>query len=175
MANLNGWDAAQKLKWLKVRRAQIAFQRLPQEARADFKEAKKALTERFEPIRHKSHYQAEFQARCTKKIEAWADFAEDLEQLADHTFPDLEDKARECIALNVYMQNLEHPQVAFQSNSQVSRDTGHSSEHNTGNGDLLAVERTGGFGCRSGRRDHCRCSQPTGKTCDIHGKAHQET
>ena len=116
VADVNGWDAAQKLKWLKVRltgRAQIAFQRLSEETRADFKEAKKALTERFEPKSRKSRYQAEFQTRRKKKTEAWADFAEDLKQLADHAFPDLEDKARERLALNVYLQNLEHPQVAF--------------------------------------------------------------
>ena len=116
VADVNGWDATQNLKWLKVRltgRAQIAFQRLSEEARADFKEAKKALTERFEPKSRKSRYQAEFQTRRKKKTEAWADFAEDLKQLADHAFPDLEDKARERLALNVYLQNLEHPQVAF--------------------------------------------------------------
>ena len=66
VADVNGWDATQKLKWLKVRlngRAQIAFQRLSEEARADFKEVKKALTERFEPKSRKSRYQAEFQIR----------------------------------------------------------------------------------------------------------------
>ena len=44
VADVNGWDEAQQLKWLKVRltrRAQTAFQRLPEAARADYKEAKK--------------------------------------------------------------------------------------------------------------------------------------
>ncbi len=52
VADVNEWDNAQKLKWLKVRltaRAQKAFQRLPEETRADFKLAIKALKERFEP------------------------------------------------------------------------------------------------------------------------------
>lgn len=113
---MNGWDGGQKLKWLKVRltgRAQIAFQRLPETAREDFKEAKKALTERFEPKSRQTRYQAEFQTRRKKKTEGWADFAEDLKQLADHAFPDLEEKARERLALNTYLQQLDHPQVAF--------------------------------------------------------------
>ena len=116
VTDVNDWDAAQKLKWLKVLltgRAQIAFQRVSEETRADFKEAKKALTERFEPKSRESRYQAEFQTRRKKKTEAWADFAEDLKQLADHAFLDLEDKATERLALNVYLQNVEHPQVAF--------------------------------------------------------------
>ena len=116
VADVNGWDGGQKLKWLKVRltgRAQIAFQRLPEGAQGDFKEAKKALTERFEPKSRQTRYQAEFQTRHKKKTEGWADFAEDLKQLADHAFPDLEEKARERLALNSYLQQLDHPQVAF--------------------------------------------------------------
>ena len=52
VVDVNNWDDGKKLKWLKVRltgKAQTAFQRLPEEARANYKEAKKALQERFEP------------------------------------------------------------------------------------------------------------------------------
>ena len=65
MADVNGWDAAQKLKWLKVRltgKAQTAFQRLPMAAREDYNKATKALAERFEPKSRQTCYQAEFQA-----------------------------------------------------------------------------------------------------------------
>ena len=154
MADVNGWDAAQKLKWLKVRltgRAQTAFQQLSEEARADFNEAKKALTERFEPKSCKSRYQTEFQTRRKKKTEAWADFAKDLKQLADHAFPNLEDKARERLALNVYLQNVEHPQVAF-SVKQKCPETLDAAVYKCdfGDVDILATKRTGSFRCRGG-------------------------
>ena len=47
VANVNDWDDEKKLKWLKVRltgKAQTAFQRLPGEARGDYKEAKSGLS-----------------------------------------------------------------------------------------------------------------------------------
>ena len=46
VADVNDWDDGKKLKLLKVRltgKAQTAFQWLPEEVRADYKEAKKAL------------------------------------------------------------------------------------------------------------------------------------
>ena len=116
VADVNGWTNAQKLKWIKVRltgRAQKAFQRLSAEARADYKEAKKALKARFEPESKKTRYQAEFQTRRKKKSENWADFVEDLRVLADKAFPELQEDARERLALNSYLGQLEQPQVAF--------------------------------------------------------------
>ena len=86
VADVNGWDADKKLQWLKVRltgRAQKAFQRLPEASRATFDLAKEALTERFEPKSRKTQYQAEFQARKKKPSEGWADFADDLQSLAE--------------------------------------------------------------------------------------------
>jgi hypothetical protein len=95
VATVNGWSGADSLKWLKVRltgRAQTAFQRI--------KRAAAALKERFEPATRKHRFQAELQTRKKQKGEAWADFADDLKSLADRACPDLEDKAREQLALN---------------------------------------------------------------------------
>ena len=80
---------------------------------SQFHEAKRALRARFEPQSKKTRYQAEFQSRRKKKTENWADFAEDLRTLTDKAFPELEDKARERLALNSYLNQLDHPQVAF--------------------------------------------------------------
>ena len=113
VADVNGWSAAQKLKWIKVcltGRAQKAFQRLPEASRSDYKEAKKALKARFEPESKKTRYQAEFQTRRKKKFENWADF---VRLLADKAFPELQDEARERLALNSYLSQLDQPQVAF--------------------------------------------------------------
>ena len=109
VAAVNEWDDDDKLKWLKVRltgRAQIAFQRLPEDTRNDYDEATKALKERFEPKSRKSRYQAELQSRRKKKTESWADFAEDLRHLADKAFPEFEETARERLALNAYLAQL---------------------------------------------------------------------
>ena len=61
----------------------------------------------------KVRYEAEFQTRRKRKSEGWADFAEDLKLLADKAFPDLQEAARTQLAINSYLQQLSHPQVAF--------------------------------------------------------------
>ena len=116
VADVNGWDADKKLQWLMVRltgRAQKAFQRLPEASRATFDLAKEALTERFEPKSRKTRYQAEFQARKKKPSEGWADFADDLQSLAEKAYPTQQHEARELLAINAYLQQLTQPQVAF--------------------------------------------------------------
>ena len=116
VAAVNDWDAENKLKWLKVRltgRAQITFQRLPEASRASFEAASKALQERFEPTTQKTRYQAELHARRKKKSESWADLADDLRLLADRAYSDLEDKARETLALNAYLAQIDDSRVNF--------------------------------------------------------------
>ena len=113
---MKDWADADKLKGLKVRltgRAQTAFQRLPDATRADIKLATKALQERFEPSSRKNRYQAESQTRRKRKTESWSDLAEDLRMMADNAYPDMEENARERLALNAYLVQLENPYIAF--------------------------------------------------------------
>ena len=56
---------------------------------------------------------AELQTRMKKWNEDWAVYGEDLKQLADKAYPDLEDAARERFAMNQYLTQLTNPQVAF--------------------------------------------------------------
>ena len=52
MAEVCGWDDANKLKWLRVRlsgRAGTVFRHLPEATKADYECAKAALKSRFEP------------------------------------------------------------------------------------------------------------------------------
>ena len=48
-----------------------------------------------------------------KKIDGWADFADDLNTLVDKAFPELEQEVREHLVLPSYLQQLEQRQVAF--------------------------------------------------------------
>ena len=122
VADVNKWETnAEKLKWLKVRltgRAIKAFRQLPEAARADYKQAKKALGKRFEPESRKEYYIAELQTRRRRKGEDWATFGEELKSIADKAYPDLEVKAREQLALNQYLSSIGNPQVAFSVRQQ---------------------------------------------------------
>ena len=112
VAAINKWDDAAKLLWLRVRligAAQTAYGRLPTTARASYAELTKALKDRFEPDAMKELYIAEFQARKKAKTEGWVEFADHLKLLADKAFPDLENKAREYMALNQFLGQLENP------------------------------------------------------------------
>ena len=64
VAEVNKWDGAAKLLWLRVRltgRAQAACRQLPGEARVAYDDCKRALLEHFEPASKKELYLAEFQ------------------------------------------------------------------------------------------------------------------
>ena len=116
VAEVNKWDGAAKLLWLRVRltgRAQTAFKQLAEEARATYDNCKVALRERFEPASKKELYLAEFQTRSKRANEGWAAFAEDLKVLADKAFPQLQNDAKEQLALNHYLGQLTDHQIAF--------------------------------------------------------------
>jgi len=117
VAAVNAWDGdSAKLKWLKVRltgRAQRAFQQFTEESRGSYSHAKKALQERFDPDSRRELYAVELNTRRKRKGEGWADFAEDLRRLTDKAYPDLQEEARERLALNGYLSQLSDPQVSF--------------------------------------------------------------
>ena len=116
VAEVNRWENEESLKWLKVRltgKAQTAFQRLSEEDREDFDKAMSALQKRFDPPSRKYRYQAELQTRRKLKGESWADFADDIKFLADKAYPELQEEARDRIALNIYLSQLDNPLVAF--------------------------------------------------------------
>ena len=116
VAAVNAWDDAAKLLWLRARltkRAQTAYQKFTEEARASYEQSKTALQERFEPKCKRELYQAEFQTRRKQRTEGWADYAEDLKILVDKAFPDLQEDARDLLAMNHFLNQLDNPQVAF--------------------------------------------------------------
>ena len=56
---------------------------------------------------------AEMQTRSRRRKEDWAVFGEELKRLADKAYPDLQEEARERLALNQYLSRLDDPQLAF--------------------------------------------------------------
>ena len=116
MAAVNGRDEAAKLKWLKVRLtgpAQRAFQRIPDDKKADFDTAVKLLEERFEPESKHALYAVEFEAFQKKPTEGWAETAEQLKRLTDKAYKGLADDTKELLALNRFLKLLNHPQVGY--------------------------------------------------------------
>ena len=84
-------------------RAQKSYKNLPDTARATYDACKMALQERFEPASKKDLYLTEY-ARKKHKTEDWASFAEDVKTLADRAFSNLEEAAREHLALTHYLE-----------------------------------------------------------------------
>ena len=110
VAAMNKWDDAAKLLWM---RAQTAYGRLPEMSKASYDSLRKALKERFEPDSKKELYLSEFSTQKHKTGDGWAEYADELRVLADQAFPDLDEIARERLALNQYLSQLDNPQVAF--------------------------------------------------------------
>ena len=82
-------------------------------SRTSYDDLKAALMEQFEPASKRELYNAELQIRAKKHSEGWADFAEELRQLVNKAFPDLEANAHEQLALSHYLSRLHNPQVGF--------------------------------------------------------------
>ena len=121
VAAVNSWNEECKLLWFKVRltvRAQLAFQHLPEDARANYGEARKALKERFNPESRKDRYRTEFQMRRKKRTEGWPDYGEDLRTLVNKAYPHLEPAARDQMALMHYLSQIDNTQVSFSVKQQ---------------------------------------------------------
>ena len=93
--------------------AQKALQRLPEASCSTYTAARSALQERFEPSSRRTRYQAEFQTRQKRGSEGRADFADDLKFLVEKGFPELQEEAKELLAINAYLEQLNQPQVVF--------------------------------------------------------------
>ena len=94
-------------------RAQTAFCRFLESVKGSYSTAKQALLERFERPGKKDVYAAEFQCRKKDRAESWGDFADALKILVEKAFPNLQPAAKETLALNQYLTQLENPQTAF--------------------------------------------------------------
>eukprot|EP00731_Ephydatia_muelleri_P009374 Em0004g1712a len=105
VATVNKWDSDEdKLKWLKVRltgKARTVFQKLPADVRNKYA-CKKAV------VRGRTSHQGE-----TYRDEDCASYGDALRVLVDKAYSDLEEKARERLALTQFLAHIGNPQVAF--------------------------------------------------------------
>ena len=116
VSKINGWSKSKKALWFRVcvtGRAHVAYNLLSHETQESFELCKAALRERFEPASKREHYKLEFERRKKSKTENWADFGDDLHSLADKAFPELQDEAREKLALLRYLDQLDSQQISF--------------------------------------------------------------
>ena len=113
VALVNRWNDASKKLWLRVRlvgRAQTAFRRLDE---TSYEDTVTALNELFEPASKRLQYEAEFRVRYKRTDEDWSSFGEDLIALAEKAYPELEETARQRLAVGHYLNQIQCPQVAF--------------------------------------------------------------
>ena len=102
--------------WLQahvVEKACVAYQLFSQETKNSYTLSKAALRERFEPTSNREYYKVEFRSRERKSTESWADFGDALLSLVDRAFPDLPDNAREALALDRFLSQLNPLQILF--------------------------------------------------------------
>lgn len=116
VAEVNGWSAADKKKWVRARltgRAATAMRRLSEGDRASFDTICAAMKKRFEPECRKGVYMAEFQSKRKRRGEDWASFGEDLKTLVEKAYPSLQGEAQELLALNHFLNQMGDPQLSF--------------------------------------------------------------
>lgn len=115
-ADVNQWDADNKLRFLKVRltgRAQAVFHRLSDTDKASFQAAVVALEAHFEPKGKRELYLADFSAKTKKSSESWVEYADELQWLAAKAYPDLNTAAHEQLALTHFLSSITDPQVVL--------------------------------------------------------------
>ena len=81
----------------------------------------KAINMRFNPDSKRELYVTELQLRKKRKEEDGVSFGDVLKLLADKAYADLEEKARERLALNQFLAKIGNPQVAFRVKQKLWR------------------------------------------------------
>jgi len=116
ISRINEWDDRTCLLWVEVMmtgKARCAWKRLNPEAKAQYKTAKVALCQRFEPDCRREYYVMEFSVKQCQADETWADLADSLRLLADKAFLEFDDRAKEQLSLDRFLSLLDEPELAF--------------------------------------------------------------
>ena len=122
VAQVNDWDDPGKLLWLQVCLTGKAWNRLRDKDKEDYARAKMALWNRFEPDSHRDLYTAEFQMRCHRQREIWGCLADNLRQLADKGFLELDNRAKEQLRLDWFLSLIEDSDAALAVHQRHPKD-----------------------------------------------------
>jgi len=104
--------SGKKLQWLHVSVAGKARVAPIRSKNASYKQTKKFLFECFKPPSKSELYKNKLQ--CLKRqTENWSDFADEVSVLTDKAYLELQEEARERIALHYYLNQLEDSRIAL--------------------------------------------------------------
>ena len=93
-------------------KAQTAWKRLSSETKDDYEAGKETLQNVTSQTVSESCILLNFRLGDARD-ESWSDLADELRILAEKALPELDDKAKELLALERYLGELDNPQVAF--------------------------------------------------------------
>ena len=159
MAAVNGWKEPEKILWLRVRlvgRAATVLMRVPDGARESYEDCMGALKKRFDPSSRCELYLAELLGRKKRRGEDWAAFAEDLNTQVDRAYPELQEDAREQLALASWTARA--PPTGFQRQTEDTQNSGRGCQSNPRDGILPGTKRlcsTGDRGINTSRTSGC--------------------
>ncbi|OUC41112.1 hypothetical protein D917_03617 [Trichinella nativa] len=115
-AVVNGWNEAEKLKWLPLslsQKARSTFRQLPPYIRSSYRSCVTSLKERLDPPRNAAVYRAELENRKRRAQESWSDIGRDIRHLVEKTYPTLSDDAKDIIGLDKFLSTLDRPELVL--------------------------------------------------------------
>ena len=122
---INGWSDDDKYKWLNAHvtgKARVTIARLQQQlTRPTYEQAIDALRLRFDPPGRKELFKANLRTRSKRADESWGDYGDAIVLLVDKAYPDLQDEAKDMLALNKFFEELVDPQILLAVRQQRPR------------------------------------------------------
>ncbi|KRY47195.1 Retrovirus-related Pol polyprotein from transposon 17.6 [Trichinella britovi] len=115
-AFVNGWNEAEKLKWLPLslsQKARSTFRQLPPTIRSLYRSCVTSLKERLDPPSNAAVYRAELENRRRHAQESWSDISRDIRRLVEKAYPTLSDDAKDIIGLDKFLNTLDRPELVL--------------------------------------------------------------
>lgn len=114
---VNCWNDDEKYRWLNVHvtgKARVTLSRLQERlTQPTYLQAIEALRLRFDPPVRKELFKVELQGRSKAADESWGDYGDAVDLLVRKAYPDLEEKAKDMLALNKFLDEIKNPQIAL--------------------------------------------------------------
>jgi len=114
---VNNWSDDDKYKWLNVHvtgKARVTLARLQRQVtQPTYLQAIDALRLRFDPPGRKELFKVKLQHRLKRAGESWGDYGDAISLLVEKAYPKLEEEAKDILALNKFLCELEDPQIVL--------------------------------------------------------------